>query len=320
MIHKLNLLIGGIFIQIQSPYPNEEPRPAHFRKNIARFFVPPSPGKPEIRIQIERLKRPFPFPSKSTVFQTVRDHPSFSRSRRVIWKLAKKGDCYILAGNYWGKGIASEVSEDFGEATVFLNGQKELQETLRISDITHDFLQILLIHYLAQKEKGILLHATGVGDGRKGFLFYGPTRSGKTTLARLWRRHTPAHILGDDRILVRREEKQFFIHATPWSGEFKEYCEREQTFAELSRAFFLQGHSPSNRSQPLSARERFESLFPQCFLPFWNRPAVDFVSRFLADLSAAVPIEGLEFKDDEKVIDYVRSLSQQKTRRAALPV
>lgn len=318
MSHSLHLSIGGISIQIESPCPPETLKPDFFGKNISRFLSPPPPKEPEIHLQVQLSEPPFALSSEPILFQSRRKMVSeagLPRENGVTWKLAGADAHYLLKGEIWAGGfLAAKLTQDFREGTVFLR-----DSTWQISDLTHDFLQVLLIHYLARTEKGVLLHATGLQDEEEGLLFYGRTQSGKSTLARLWARHSQAHLFNDDRILLRKEGSRFLIYATPWNGDFKEYPEGKNGSAELTRAFFLQGHSLANQFRPLSTRQQFESLFPQCFLPFWSRAAVDFVSRFLVDLSASVPIEGLEFADTPEVISFVRNLPK-RTRKAPVSV
>jgi hypothetical protein len=58
----------------------------------------------------------------------------------------------------------------------------------------------------------VLLHAAACVKAHKGYLFLGPSKSGKTTVARLSRDHL---VFADDKILVKRRGKKFSLFPLP---------------------------------------------------------------------------------------------------------
>ena len=115
--------------------------------------------------------------------------------------------------------------------------------------------QILMIILLSSLRKGILLHASGIDDGKRGHLFIGNSTHGKSTIAKLWS-ESGATVLNDDRIIVREKNGQFWMYGTPWHGDFREVSPKGMP---IRKVFFLK-HGKENSTIPKRARRRF-----QCF-------------------------------------------------------
>jgi len=81
---------------------------------------------------------------------------------------------------------------------------------------------------------GFLVHSAAViADGR-GFLFVGPSESGKTTAAR----HSSAwHVLGDEMNLVVPTDDGYLLAGTPFNGTFRD---KQPGSAPLAGIFLLQ--------------------------------------------------------------------------------
>lgn len=78
--------------------------------------------------------------------------------------------------------------------------------------------KVFMINLLSRRY-GVLLHACGVKDGKRGLLFAGIGGAGKSTIARLWQGREGVSVLGDDHIIVRKRGGQFWLYGTPWPGQ-----------------------------------------------------------------------------------------------------
>jgi hypothetical protein len=72
---------------------------------------------------------------------------------------------------------------------------------------------------LAFRAGGLLFHAAGIARHDRGYLFFGKSGSGKTTVSRLTRGN-PLHsiILNDDLVLLLPHDGAWQLHATPFSN------------------------------------------------------------------------------------------------------
>jgi len=162
--------------------------------------------------------------------------------------------------------------------------------------------ELLLVNALAQ-QRGVLLHASLVDDGGRGWLFTGQSGAGKSTMAALWERVGTTGIYSDDRVVVRRENGQFWAYGTPWHGT-GHYAAPNRV--PLSGIFVLR-HADQNACAPLSSISAVSQLFARCFPTFWNRDGLNFTMAFLESVVAGVPCFDLGFQPTEEIVAFVRA-------------
>jgi hypothetical protein len=160
-------------------------------------------------------------------------------------------------------------------------------------------LQLLMVCLLAQG-RGLMVHACGIDDGGRGYLFAGNSTDGKTTMARLWKDH--AIILNDDRIVLRQHEGRFWMYGTPWHGEYRGVSPRG---LPLEQVFFLR-HAKADDIHRVEGAKAASMLLTRCFPPLWDAAGMSFTLDFCAQLAADVPCHELGFVPDESVVDLVR--------------
>ena len=161
----------------------------------------------------------------------------------------------------------------------------------------------LLISHLLYRKRGLLVHASGVTDGEKGFLFVGRGGAGKSTIARLFFREKQGTVLGDDSVAVRREEKKICIYGTPF-GNASPFCSPKST--TLSSIFFL-AHGEKNQLKPLSSKESLQRLFPEVRLPSRLPAILSSAAESSLDLCTLIPAYELAFVPDERVVSFLKS-------------
>jgi len=164
------------------------------------------------------------------------------------------------------------------------------------------FGELLVVNLLSQG-RGVLLHGLGVNDRGEGLLFVGASGAGKTTLANLYKSYRDVTILGDERIIVTKQDGRFWLSGTPWPGGG--FTVSAQT-VPLREVFFLE-HSPYNVLIPDRLAILYGLFFKQLFLPFWNGEALAFAMQFGEEVLNAVPASRLAFVDDARVIEFLRN-------------
>jgi hypothetical protein len=167
-------------------------------------------------------------------------------------------------------------------------------------------LELLLIHYLA-RQRGMIMHASGIDDHGRGMLFVGESGAGKSTLSNLWHQQNGAAIFSDDRIILREKNGEYWMYGTPWHGEASFVSPRS---VKLEHIFFLQ-HDHSNAVRPLNRADAVVEFLKASFPPFWDNQGVAFAMAFLSGLTEAVPCQALSFKPDMSIVDFVKSSVQR---------
>ena len=77
------------------------------------------------------------------------------------------------------------------------------------------FLKFLLRSVLCSENHGILIHASSIGMGKRGYAFTGKSGSGKTTITELMR---SKEILSDDMTIIKRIKGRYMLYHSPWQN------------------------------------------------------------------------------------------------------
>ncbi len=164
--------------------------------------------------------------------------------------------------------------------------------------------ELLFQHRLA-REGAVEVHACGIVWKGRTLLFCGRSGGGKTTTARLWRRHARgARILSDDRVVLRPGRTGVRAHGTPWHGDGGL---ASPLSAPLGALFFLR-HGRATRIEPLSRAEAAARLFARSFPPPWDLEGVEGALDACADAATTVPAFALAFCPDRTAVEVVQSL------------
>jgi hypothetical protein len=161
--------------------------------------------------------------------------------------------------------------------------------------------ELLMIHRLACGE-GVEMHAVGiVDDAGQGHLFLGHSGAGKSTTARLWKSESNAHILSDDRIILRQRDGRTWMYGTPWHGDAGI---ASPDAAPLSRIYLLE-HSSKTQLVSLSPGRAAAELFTRSFVPHHSQEGLQFTLRFLERVTQAIPCSIFRFLPDKSAVEAI---------------
>ena len=168
------------------------------------------------------------------------------------------------------------------------------------SDISmYIFEHLMMIMYaLATAGKDtLLLHAVAVSQEGKGYLFLGPSGTGKSTHARLWLLNVEGTKLVNDDFPVVRDG---VVYGSPW-GSFNKPCYRNVSvpiggIVSLSQA-------PHNKIHCISGIETYLTLYCRDIISFQGYPIAEDIAEGLHQtkdkLAQTIPMWHLECLPDE---------------------
>ncbi len=245
----------------------------------------------DIRIQIVKESPPRPAPS-GLLFESG-----------GIWRVHRWPDGVLYSfGSPDGKDeTCRALATDLDRRTGTLYLPPSPWRDKRGFALSYPLGELLLQHHAA-RAGGAFLHACGVKTEKEVFVFCGPSGAGKTTMARLWRRHRPhAIILSDDRVLLRQRRGITWAFGTPWhgSGGFA-----SPASARVAAIFFLR-HGRKTCVRRLREPGAAAELFARSFLPPWEAETVQRVLAHCDRVAGAVPCFRLFFRPDRSVIEAV---------------
>jgi hypothetical protein len=149
---------------------------------------------------------------------------------------------------------------------------------------------------------GILLHACGVDDRGRGYLFAGRSGDGKSTTATLWDGEAGVKVLSDERIIVREIEEKFYAYGTPWHGEVEV---GDPGRLEVEEVFFLR-HAERNYTKKLSPEDAAGRIFARCLPTFWDKEGIAQSLSLIERIVKKVPCYEFGFVPDKGAVSFVR--------------
>ena len=167
--------------------------------------------------------------------------------------------------------------------------------------ILNPIVEVCLLTRVA-RDGGLLLHSAGILSSTGGYIFTGASGAGKSTLSGFFDTRG-ASVLSDERMIIRKSGDAFVIHGTPWVGSGA-YTKNE---SGLLTELFCISHGQGHRTESMSPGAVLALILPQCFLPQWDRTAMESTLVFLSDLIAHVPCRRLAFAKHQDVVDYVQN-------------
>jgi len=96
--------------------------------------------------------------------------------------------------------------------TLEVLSSKKLLENKRLWHMFLDILTKRIRDSVLSYPNMILLHAAACAKNNKGYLFLGPSKSGKTTVTKLLRGYS---VLSDDKILIKRKGRKYYLYQVP---------------------------------------------------------------------------------------------------------
>ena len=158
---------------------------------------------------------------------------------------------------------------------------------------------LMIMFALATADKGtVLFHAAVVSYEGKGYMFLGPSGTGKSTHASLWQRYIAGTALvNDDNPVVRiSEDGTATVYGSPWSG--KTPCYRNVRYP--LGAIVVLSQAPYNKIERLSGIYAYAALMESISGKRWDERIADGLHQTENALASAIPVWHLECLPDEE--------------------
>ena len=255
---------------------------------------------------VEAAYRPFVCDREADIhLRMLPGNPAISEAKQIfdstpIWTLHRLGDqtAFKIFDHLNDQKRILVLDSDIREARLYF----PYAGTDFVNPFYGPTIELLLIEYLA-RERGMIVHASGIDDGDRGMLFVGESGAGKSTLSNLWFRDNGGAVFSDDRIILRKKsEGAYWMYGTPWHGEARYVSSRS---ARLAHIYFLQ-HDKKNAVRSLNRADTVVEFLKASFPPFWDNQGLEFAMAFLSALTEAVPCQALSFRPDLEIIDFIR--------------
>ena len=296
---RIALQIGGYTIRLDEP----EDHPCLYWP-VVHFdsFVTAPERTPDITMTVRIVSR----------LPTIPHGPLLYDACHGLWKLHEAESGYLLEspnrGTRQPEALAL-LSEDIASVTVWVLGQPAGGTTRMEWEPLHvinPIVEACLLTRLA-RDGGLLLHAAGLlmeqGGPTEpyGLAFTGASGAGKSTISALYAVRG-AHVLSDERIILREVEGAIRVFGTPWPGSGI-HARNQQ--GPLTGLFCIRHGQDGHVLRRMSPGEVAAFILPQCFLPHWDPAAMDNTLAFLGTLFKTVDCFGLAFMNRPDVVEFI---------------
>ena len=185
-----------------------------------------------------------------------------------------------------------QCNPGFSEATAALVAGSEAGRKFGLGNA------VMLVYAFAfAPQATLLMHASVVENGGKGYLFLGKSGTGKSTHTRLWLRHVPgSELMNDDNPVVRVVDGTVRVYGSPWSG--KTPCYRNVS-APVG-AFVQLRQCLENAMRAESVLEGLVSLLASVSTMKWDRQIHMAQGDTISDIIRLTPIYLLDCRPDEE--------------------
>ena len=185
---------------------------------------------------------------------------------------------------------ALAVDRAWRTGTVFLPKQLRVGAR-RPFPVAYPWEVVLFTSLLAHAD-GAIMHATAMAVDGAGWVFAGPHRAGKSTLARLFKTRPGTVVLNDDRVAIRHVDGRWHVFGTPWAGSARLNADA----AAPIRGVCLIRHGRITKPVRLTPAQAAPRLLVRCLHPYWDRAAASKLLDTIASLVAEVPCYDFPFR------------------------
>jgi MoaA/NifB/PqqE/SkfB family radical SAM enzyme len=232
------------------------------------------------------------------------DDPGEEIYRRSPWAIYRKDRSWIYLGIGPGRRdktihCAAVFNEGHTRGRIY-NPSEALFRQGKLHALTmFPSDQILLARVFADCQ-ACFIHAAGVVIGGKGLLLVGHSEAGKTTAARMLRKH--GEVLCDDRIIVRRGPDGLRIHGTWSHGDLADVSAGS---APLAAILFLE-KANANRLVPVTKGIETARLLVQYIVkPLVTADWWEKILALIENVAREVPAYRLQFDKSGRINDTI---------------
>lgn len=221
------------------------------------------------------------------------------------WQLIKTDGKFGIKANthYQDPYLLGIFPPDFRSGDIYVARHIDHSDKF-IFPLSHPMGELYLMSLLGTG-LGMLIHAAGVIDQRRGYLFTGHGGAGKTTTAKLWQGLPGVQVVNDDKVILRKLGDKFHIFGTPWHGQGGM---TSPDSAPLEKVFILK-QANDNYTSMLHPAQAASLILARAFSPLWDSEKTAFSLEFLEELCQSVPCYELGFLPDKSVVEFVRNIS-----------
>ena len=178
-----------------------------------------------------------------------------------------------------------QSNADFSECSVSLYGKTWVQRNYGLNNAL-----MMAYAFASACSATMLMHASVIRQGGKGYLMTAPSGTGKSTHTRLWYDNIPGcDLMNDDNPVVRIVDGQAVVYGSPWSGKTRCYRNIQAPVGGIVRI----QQRPENTIRRLNPVEAFCNLLPAMSNMKWDKRVYNGICDGIGQLIQLVGVHEL---------------------------
>lgn len=194
---------------------------------------------------------------------------------------------YIFTSNDANPSLSAIIDNDFSHGLII----GEFRQPSGISFFSLGSIEIRIFSVWLATLGDVILHASGISSDGKGYCFIGESGAGKSTLAAGLAADPGVTVLGEDQVILRYLDGQFWIFGTPWHTDPK-MC--SPLGVPLEKIYFLD-RSLSPGVSGLKPAHGVTNLLQTAFVPYYLHEYLPGILERLSLLAQRVPFFTLSY-------------------------
>lgn len=178
-----------------------------------------------------------------------------------------------------------QSNADFSQCSVSLYGKTWVQRNYGLNNAL-----MMAYAFASACSATMLMHASVIRQGGKGYLMTAPSGTGKSTHTRLWYDNIPGcDLMNDDNPVVRIVDGQAVVYGSPWSGKTRCYRNIQAPVGGIVRI----QQRPENTIRRLNPVEAFCNLLPAMSNMKWDKRVYNGICDSISQLIQLVGVHEL---------------------------
>ena len=193
----------------------------------------------------------------------------------------------------------TELLASYCARYIIKNGTPEFTVRITEEDAERDESELLALHRkLAEKlcdYNVLLFHGSALSVDGDGFLFTGPSGTGKSTHAKLWRKAFGDRVvmINDDKPFLRITDDQVLVYGSPWAGKHR----LETDTVSPVKGIAVLHQAPENRMKRIGGIDAYIELLKQTYHSN-EKDRAEKALALLEELTKRVPIYSMDCNMD----------------------
>lgn len=269
-------------------------------------FIAEENGPPDVIINVSSSEELIP-QGAERVFEAPLMEETFSGAELTVkpfWSVwCDNSRVYVkIASEANAAGPVLVMGDSANEWDLFMNSEEAQVDPLPYP------LDGLVLYYLTAMKGAVMIHASAVNAGGRGWIFSGRSGRGKTTLARLFD-NRGVEVIHDDRVILAKKDGSWFIYSTPV------YRNDVPRSVKLDHIWLID-HGKSNMSVPLNGAIASAMVLSNCIQQNWSAEMTKALLLQIEDITGSVSVSKLDFMPDTTICDYLFLRKDEKMSSA----